>query len=52
MSIETYEKMIDIAKTDVAISEAEREYEADSVLLEARDALASLYKKYFSAVRN
>ena len=47
MSIEAYEEMIDIAKTDIAISEAEHEYEVDGVLLEARDALASLRRKHF-----
>ena len=47
MSIETYEEMIETAKTDAAISEAEQEYAADGVLLNAREALPSLRRKHF-----
>ena len=47
MSIETYEEMIETAKTDAAISEAEHEYSADSVLLDAREVLPSLRRKHF-----
>jgi prevent-host-death family protein len=47
MSIEAYEEMTDTARTDAAISEAEKEYAADGVLLDARDALASLRRKHF-----
>lgn len=47
MSIETYEEMIETARTDAAISEAEQEYAADSVLLDAREALSSLRRKHF-----
>lgn len=47
MSIETYEEMIETAKTDAAISEAEQEYAADGVLLNARDVLSSLRRKHF-----
>ncbi len=46
MSIETYEEMIDIARTDAAISEAEKEYAADGLLLDAREALSSLRRKH------
>ena len=47
MSIEAYEEMVETAKTDAAISEAEREYAADGVLLDAREALSSLRRKHF-----
>lgn len=47
MSIEAYEEMIQTARTDAAISEAEREYAADGVLLDAREALSSLRRKHF-----
>lgn len=33
MSIEMYEEMIETARTDMAISEAEKEFSADGVLL-------------------
>ena len=47
MSIETYEELIENARIDTAISEAEKEYRADGVLLDARDALASIRRKHF-----
>lgn len=47
MSIETYEEMIETMKTDEAISEAEKEYAAEGVLLDAGEALASLRRKHF-----
>lgn len=47
MSIETYEEMIETARTDATISEAEQEYAADGVLLNAREALSSLRRKHF-----
>lgn len=47
MSIETYEEMVETAHTDAAISEAEREYAADGVLLDAREALSSLRRRHF-----
>ena len=47
MSIETYEEMIEIARTDAAINEAEQEYAADGVLLNAREVLSSLRRKHF-----
>lgn len=46
MSIEAYEEMIETIKTDTAINEAEKEFERDGVLLDARDSLASLRKKH------
>lgn len=47
MSIEAYEEMVDIAQIDTAISEAEKEYAADGVLLDAKEAIASLRRKHF-----
>lgn len=47
MSIETYEEMIETARADAAISEAEKEYATDSALLGAREALSSLRRKHF-----
>ncbi len=46
MSIETYEELMESAKTDKAISEAENEFEKDGVLLDAREALSGLRKKH------
>ena len=45
MSIETYEQMLEVNETDAAITEAEHENGVD--LLDARDALATLRRKYF-----
>ncbi len=47
MSIKAYEEMIETARSDAAISEAEQEYAADGVLLDAREALSSLRRKHF-----
>ena len=47
MSIEMYEEMIETARTDMAISEAEKEFSADGVLLNARATLSSLRRKHF-----
>ena len=47
MSIEAYEEMVDIAQIDTAISEAEKEYATDGVLLGAKEAMASLRRKHF-----
>ena len=47
MSIEAYEEMIETARTDASISEAETEYAADGALLDAREALSSLRRKHF-----
>lgn len=46
MSIEAYEDLIDTVQTDRAISEAEQEFSAEGVLLDAKEALASLRRKY------
>ncbi len=47
MSIEAYEELLEVAKTDTAISEAEAEFAKDGILLDAREALPSLRRKYF-----
>lgn len=47
MSIETYEEMQEITQVDAAITEAEAEYAAEGVLLDAREALSSLRRKHF-----
>lgn len=47
MSIEMYEEMIETARTHMAISEAEKEFSADGVLLNARETLSSLRRKHF-----
>ena len=47
MSIEEYEELIETAKTDAAISDAEAEFEKDGVLLDARESLTALRKKHF-----
>lgn len=47
MSIEAYEEMIETAQIDAAISEAEKEFAADGVLLDARETLSSLRRKNF-----
>jgi len=47
MSIEAYEELIEAIKTDSAIFEAEKEYESDGVLLEAKSTIDGLRRKYF-----
>ena len=47
MSIEAYEELVDIARIDTAINEAEKEYAADGVLLDAKEAVTSLRRKHF-----
>ena len=47
MSIEAYEELIETIKTDSAIYEAEKEYEQDGVLLDAKASLNGLRRKYF-----
>ena len=47
MSIEAYEELIETAKTDAAIGDAEAEFEKDGVLLDARESLTALRKKHF-----
>ena len=47
MSIDTCILFDDITRTDMAIGEAERKHEADGVLLDARECLASFSKHHF-----
>lgn len=47
MSMECYEKMLETKATDEAIREAEEEYNANGILVDAREALGSLRKKHF-----
>lgn len=47
MSIETYEEMIETARMDAAISEAEKEFAEEGTLLDARETLSGLRRKYF-----
>lgn len=46
MSIEAYEELIETAKTDTAICEAEKEFEKDGKLLDARESLTALRRRY------
>ena len=50
MSIEMYEEMLDAARVDAAIHAADEAYEADGVLMDAREALSSLRRKHCGAV--
>lgn len=47
MSIETYEEMLDCIATDKAIADAEKEIAAGGQLLDAKEALGALRRKYF-----
>ena len=46
LSIEAYEELIYTLQTDTAIREAEREAENGGKLVDAREALSSLKRKY------
>ena len=45
--IETYEEMLDCIATDKAIADAEQEIAAGGQLLDAKEALGALRRKYF-----
>ena len=47
MSIETYEEMLDCIATDKAIADAEQDIAAGGQLLDAKEALGALRRKYF-----
>ena len=47
MSIETYEKMLEVNDIDNDITKAEAEYKTGAELIDGREALASLRRKYF-----
>ena len=46
LSIEAYEELIDSLQTDSAIREAEQELENGGELVDAREALSTLKRKY------
>ena len=46
-SIETYEEMLDCIATDKAIADAEQEIAAGGQLLDAKETLGALRRKYF-----
>lgn len=46
LSIEAYEELMDTLQTDAAIREAEQELEHGDKLVDAREALSSLKRKY------
>ena len=46
MSIEAYESLITDTQIDAAIAEAENEMEGGAVLMDAREALSGLRRKY------
>ena len=46
LSIEAYEELMETISTDTAIREAEQEYLESGELLDAREVLSSLRKKY------
>ena len=50
MSIEMYEEMLDAARVDAAIHAAEEKYEADGVLMDAREVLSTLRRKHFGTI--
>lgn len=50
MSVETYEEMLETAEIDRAISEAEKEYEENGIMMDARQALSELRRKHFGKV--
>ena len=47
MSIEAYDELIETVQTDRAIQESEAEYNANGVLLDARETMKTLRRKYF-----
>ena len=46
MSMETYEDLVENAATDAAITEAETEFQGSGKLLDAREELKALRRKY------
>ena len=47
MSMEAYEELTNTAQIDAAIREAEQEFAADGVLLDAKESLSALRRKHF-----
>ncbi len=50
MSIETYEEMLEVNQTDMAISEAKAEYKNEKNILDAKKSLSALRRKHFGEV--
>ena len=46
MSMDTYDELLELAMSDAAIAEAEEELAGGSVMLDAREQLAALRRKY------
>lgn len=47
MSIEAYDELIETVQTDLAIQEAEKEFQENRILLDARETLNTLRRKHF-----
>ena len=50
MSIETYEEMLEVNQTDMAIYEAEAEYKNEKIFLDAKKSLSALRRKHLGEV--
>ena len=46
MSMDTYDELLELAMSDAAIAEAEEELAGGGVMLDAREQLAALRRKY------
>ena len=47
MSIEAYDDLMETIKTDIAIRDAENEFEENGLLYDARETITSLRRKHF-----
>ena len=47
MSIETYDELMEALNTDIAIRQAEEEFNENGILLDAKDSLQKLRRKHF-----
>ena len=47
MSIEAYDEMLEALKSDIAVYEAEKELAEGGALVDAKEALAALWRKHF-----
>ena len=47
MSIEAYDELMDTIQSDAAIQESEAEFNSNGILLDARETLMNLRRKYF-----
>ena len=46
MSIEDYDELIETMQTDLAIQEAEKEFQENGILLDARETLNTFRRKH------